>query len=58
MGLRMSARKKLRVYRVGAILNRTERSMLRRVRRYVKAMSGYDSDAEALRFLIRDWSPR
>lgn len=45
----------VRPHRVAANLNRTERTMLRRVRRYVKSMSGYDSYAEALRFLIRDW---
>lgn len=48
-----------RPHRVTTTLTRAERAMLRRARRYVKAMCGkeYDSDAEALRFLARNWSP-
>lgn len=42
--------------RVTTTLNSKERAALRRVRRFVKAMCGIDSAAEALRFLVRNWS--
>lgn len=44
--------------RVTTTLNAAERSALRRVRRYVKALSGIDTDAEALRLLVRNWEPK
>lgn len=42
--------------RVTTTLNQEERAMLRRVRRFVKQHAAIDSDAEALRFLVRNWS--
>lgn len=44
--------------RVSTILDAAERAALRRVRRYVKMLSGADSDAQALRFLVRNWKPK
>ena len=39
-----------------ASLSREESVKLAQVRRFVRQMSGYDTNAEALRFLIRNWS--
>jgi hypothetical protein len=44
-----------RPVRVATALTRSEARALRHVRRYVAQMTGWDSDAEALRFLIRNW---
>lgn len=43
--------------RVATTLNAKERAALRRVQRYVKGFTGIGTKAEALRFLVRNWSP-
>lgn len=45
-----------RTKRVATTLNRRERASLRRVQRYVKGFTGIGSVAEALRYLVRNWS--
>ncbi len=45
----------LRRIRVETRLTRGELAALRKVKRYVAALSGYKSRAEALRYLIRNW---
>jgi hypothetical protein len=39
-------------------LDAEELRLFVKVRRYVRGMSGPVSDAEVLRFLIRDWEPK
>lgn len=43
--------------RVETTLNAEERAALRKVRRYVRSFCGkyYGTNAEALRFLVRNW---
>lgn len=43
---------------VSATLYPKELFAFLQVREYVKQMTGIDSNAETLRFLIRDWTPR
>lgn len=42
--------------RVVTTLNASERLALAKVRRYVKGFTGINTTAEALRFLVRNWS--
>lgn len=56
----MATRKKARSgpkrdVRVCSRLSKAEARKLKRVQNYVGSTSGYYSEAEAIRFLIRDW---
>lgn len=47
-----------RKHRVTTTLNAQERKALRKIQRYVWSYTGDRTVAEALRFLVRNWSER